>query len=224
MANDLVSLPAEARTQQGKGPNRRLRAAGKVPAVIYGGGEPPELCAVLMKELRRELQTNARFYSSMLMLDFGDRKLRVLPRETQVHPVVDEAFPLHVDFVRAKGGTTATVAVPVTFLNEDTCPGLKRGGVLNIVRREIELTCPVDAIPDVLEADLGELDIGDSIHISAIELPSNVEPTITDRDFTVATITGRAAEAAEEEAEVEGEVAAETATEAGEAEADVSEE
>jgi large subunit ribosomal protein L25 len=191
MSSDLVSLPAEARTLSGKGPNKRLRAAGKVPAVIYGGGEPPELCAVEMKELRRELQTNPRFFSSMLMLDFGGRKLRVIPRETQVHPVVDEAFPLHVDFVRAKGGSMATMAVPVTFLNEETCPGLKRGGVLNVVRREIELTCPVDAIPAALEADLAELDIGDSLHVSAIELPANVELTITDRDFTIATITGR---------------------------------
>ena len=191
MSSDLVSLPAAARTLSGKGPNKRLRAAGKVPAVIYGGGEPPELCAVEMKELRRELQTNPRFYSSMVMLDFGDKQLRVIPRETQVHPVVDEAFPLHVDFVRAKGGSMATMAVPVTFLNEDVSPGLKRGGVLNVVRREIELTCPVDAIPEALEADLAELDIGDSLHVSAIELPANVELTITDRDFTIATITGR---------------------------------
>jgi len=200
MSSDLVSLPAEVRTQHGKGPNKRLRAAGKVPAVIYGGGEPPELCAVEMKELRRELQTNPRFYSAMCMLDFGDKQLRVIPRETQLHPVVDEAFPLHVDFVRAKGGSTATMAVPVTFLNEETCPGLKRGGVLNVVRREIELTCPVDAIPAALEADLAELDIGDSLHVSAIKLPANVELTITDRDFTIATITGRGAKEAGEEA------------------------
>lgn len=208
MSSDLVSLPAEARTLQGKGPNKRLRAAGKVPAVVYGGGEPPELCAVEMKELRRELQTNPRFYSAMLMLDFGDKQLRVIPRETQVHPVVDEAFPIHVDFVRAKGGSMATMSVPVTFLNEESCPGLKRGGVLNVVRREIELTCPVDAIPEALEADLSELDIGDTLHVSAIELPANVELTITDRDFTVATITGRGgkepgAEAAEGEGEGE---------------------
>ncbi len=205
MANDLVSLPAERRTLQGKGPNRRLRAVGKVPAVIYGGGEPPELCAVLMKELRRELQTNPRFYSSMCMLDFGDRQLRVIPRETQVHPVVDEAFPIHVDFVRAKGGSSATVAVPVTFVNEERCPGLKRGGVLNVVRREIELSCPVDAIPEVIEADLSGLDINESLHISAIPLPADVELTITDRDFTVATITGKGGKEIAEEAAEEGE-------------------
>lgn len=205
MANDLVSLPAERRTLQGKGPNRRLRAVGKVPAVIYGGGEPPELCAVLMKELRRELQSNPRFYSSMCMLDFGDRQLRVIPRETQVHPVVDEAFPIHVDFVRAKGGSSATVAVPVTFVNEERCPGLKRGGVLNVVRREIELSCPVDAIPEVIEADLSGLDINESLHISAIPLPADVELTITDRDFTVATITGKGGKEIAEEAAEEGE-------------------
>jgi large subunit ribosomal protein L25 len=206
MSSELVSLPAEDRTLQGKGPNKRLRAAGKVPAVIYGGGEPPMLCAVEMKELRRELQTNPRFYSAMCMLDFGDKRLRVIPRETQLHPVVDEAFPLHVDFVRAKGGASATMSVPVTFLNEETCPGLKRGGVLNVVRREIELTCPVDAIPEALEADLAGLDIGDTLHVSAIALPANVELTVTDRDFTIATITGRGVkEAGEEGAEGEGE-------------------
>ncbi|NBB71509.1 MAG: 50S ribosomal protein L25/general stress protein Ctc [Alphaproteobacteria bacterium] len=213
MASDLVNLPAETRTLQGKGPNKRLRAAGKVPAVIYGGGEPPMLCAVEMKELRRELQTNPRFYSAMCMLDFGDRKLRVIPRETQVHPVVDEAFPIHVDFVRAKGGSMATMAVPVTFLNEESCPGIKRGGVLNVVRREIELTCPVDAIPETLEADLAELDIGDTLHVSAIALPANVELTVTDRDYTIATITGRGATEAAEEG-VEGETPGEEAGEA----------
>jgi len=213
MASDLVSLPAEKRSLQGKGPNKRLRAAGKVPAVIYGGGEPPELCAVEMKELRRELQTNPRFYSAMCMLDFGGRQVRVIPRETQVHPVVDEAFPIHVDFVRAKGGSMATMAVPVTFLNEESCPGIKRGGVLNVVRREIELTCPVDAIPEALEADLAELDIGDTLHVSAIALPANVELTVTDRDYTIATITGRGAGEAAEEAG-EGEAAGEEAGEA----------
>ena len=206
MSSDLVSLPAEDRTLQGKGPNKRLRAAGKVPAVIYGGGEPPVLCAVEMKELRRELQTNPRFYSAMCMLDFGDKQLRVIPRETQLHPVVDEAFPIHVDFVRAKGGSMATMSVPVTFLNEDVSPGLKRGGVLNVVRREIELTCPVDAIPEALEADLAELDIGDTLHVSAITLPANVELTVTDRDYTIATITGRGVkEGGEEGGEGEGE-------------------
>jgi large subunit ribosomal protein L25 len=213
MASDLVSLPAEKRSLQGKGPNKRLRAAGKVPAVIYGGGEPPELCAVEMKELRRELQTNPRFYSAMCMLDFGGRQVRVIPRETQVHPVVDEAFPIHVDFVRAKGGSMATMAVPVTFLNEESCPGIKRGGVLNVVRREIELTCPVDAIPETLEADLAELDIGDTLHVSAIALPANVELTVTDRDYTIATITGRGATEAAEEAG-EGEAPGEEAGEA----------
>jgi large subunit ribosomal protein L25 len=139
----------------------------------------------------------------MLMLDFGDKTLRVLPRETQLHPVVDEAFPIHVDFVRAKGGSSVTVAVPVTFLNEETCPGVKRGGVLNVVRREIELICPVDAIPETLEADLADFDIGDSLHVSAIALPANVELTIADRDFTIATITGRGPTAEEEEAAAE---------------------
>jgi len=203
MADDLVHLPAEPRSATGKGPNRRLRAAGRVPAVVYGGGEPPELCAVVMKDLRRELQTNPRFYSSMMMLDFGNKKLRVVAREAQLHPVVDEAFPVHVDFIRAKGGSTMTVAVPVTFLNEEKCPGIRRGGVLNVVRREIELICPVDAIPEVIEADLAGLDINESLHVSAVSLPANVELTITDRDFTIATITGKGGQEIAED-QVEG--------------------
>jgi large subunit ribosomal protein L25 len=189
--SDIVSLPAEPRTATGKGPNRRLRDTGKVPAVIYGGADAPEMCAVLMKELRKQLQTNANFFSSVVELDFGDRKMRVVPRECQLHPVVDEARPLHIDFIRATKGSKITVQVPVLFSNEERCPGLKRGGVLNVVRREIELVCPIDAIPDQIEADLSTCDIGDSLHISAMTLPADVELTITDRDFTVATITGK---------------------------------
>ncbi len=189
--SEVVSLPAEPRAATGKGPNRRLRETGRVPAVIYGGPAAPEMCVVLMKELRKQLQTNANFFNSVVELDFGDRKLRVVPRECQVHPVVDEAFPLHVDFVRATEGSTITVQVPVVFLGEERCPGLKRGGVLNVVRREIELACPIDRIPDQIEADLASLDIGESLHISAIALPAGVELTITDRDFTIATITGK---------------------------------
>ena len=207
--SEMVSLPAEPRTATGKGPNRRLRAAGKVPAVIYGGGGEPEICTVLMKELRKQLQTNPHFFSSVVELDFGDKKLQVVPREAQVHPVVDEALPLHVDFLRATKGSTITVSVPVVFVNEESSPGLKRGGVLNVVRREIELVCPINAIPDQIEADLATLDIGDTLHISAMAVPADVELTITDRDFTVATITGKGGkEAGVEEAEGgEGEAA-----------------
>ncbi len=195
--SDVVTLPAEPRSAVGKGPNRRLRATGKVPAVVYGGSEAPELCAVLMKELRKQLQTNSNFYSSVVELDFGDRKVRVIPRETQLHPVVDEALPLHVDFIRALAGGTITVQVPVVFLNEEKSPGLKRGGVLNIVRREIELVCAVDAIPERVEVDVSGVEIGDTIHVSAVRLPAGTEPTITDRDFTIATVTGKGGKSAD---------------------------
>ncbi len=188
---DMVTLPAAARSATGKGPNRRLRATGMVPAVIYGGADEPELCAVVTKELRKQLQTNANFFSSVIALDFGDRKLEVVPREAQLDPVVDEARPLHVDFLRATRGSSITVQVPVVFRNEEESPGLKRGGVLNIVRREIELVCPINAIPEQIVVDLAEREIGDSIHVSAVALPPDVSPTITDRDFTIATITGK---------------------------------
>ncbi|MGF1477726.1 MAG: 50S ribosomal protein L25/general stress protein Ctc [Geminicoccaceae bacterium] len=184
--SDVVNLEAETRERTGKGPNRRLRDEGRVPAVIYGGDDDVQMVSLVAKEVRRELQTNARFFSSVCELKLSDKTIRVVPREAQVHPVTDEA--IHLDFIRVKRGSSVTVEVPVTFLNEETSPGLKRGGVLNIVRREIELVCPVEAIPDEITVDLGALDINDSVHISQVSLADGVEPTITDRDFTICTI------------------------------------
>ncbi|MHA1517307.1 MAG: 50S ribosomal protein L25/general stress protein Ctc, partial [Alphaproteobacteria bacterium] len=148
------------------------------------------------------------FQSTIFMLDMDGTKVRVIPRGVQVDPVRD--FPIHVDFMRLAKDATVTVDVPVRFLNESTSPGLKRGGVLNIVRHDIPVRCQADAIPDFFEVDLAGLEIGDSIHISAVKLPEKVTPTITDRDFTVATIVGRAAEEAPAEPE-EGAEAAEGA-------------
>jgi large subunit ribosomal protein L25 len=194
MAQQTMTLAAERRDRSGKGPARALRRAGKVPAIVNGGGEESLPIAVPFKEVKLAIGTNPRFFTSVLDLDFGDGTVRVLPREAQLHPVTDD--PLHVDFLRATQGATLTLAVPVRFVNEDRCPGLRRGGVLNIVRREVELVCPADAIPAELVADLAGRDIGDTVHISDVKLPEGVRPTITDRDFTIASIVPPSTEAA----------------------------
>jgi large subunit ribosomal protein L25 len=183
---ETITFAAERRESAGTGPARALRRAGKIPAIVYGGHEKPLQVALTFKEVRRQVTTNARFFSSVVELDLDGEKVRVLPREAQLHPVTDD--PLHVDFMRAEAGALVTVGVPVRFVNEQQAPGLKRGGVLNIVRREVELLCPADRIPAEIVADLSGLDINDSLHISAVQLPEGVRPTITDRDFTIASI------------------------------------
>jgi large subunit ribosomal protein L25 len=208
---EIQTLKAEARERAGTGAARAVRRSGRVPAIVYGGGEPPLSISVPDREIRRELN-NARFFGTLYNIELGGETVRVLPYAVQAHPVT--GLPLHLDFVRARAGTTVTVDVPVAFLNEETSKGLKRGGVLNVVRREIELHCPVDAIPDHLELDLAEADIGDSLHISAITLPEGVQLTITDRDFTVATIVPPSDLEAEEALEEAREAALEEAREA----------
>ncbi len=181
----VMVLKAEVRERSGKGAARATRRAGKIPAIVYGGNQPPLKIAIDAKELLRAMQ-QPRFFSTVLDLDLGDHIEHVLPREAQYHPVTDR--PLHVDFVRAASGSRVTVAVPVRFINESECPGLKRGGVLNIVRREVELVCPADAIPTEIVADLKGFDIGDSVHIRHVSLPEGVRPRSTERDFTIASI------------------------------------
>jgi large subunit ribosomal protein L25 len=203
---EMTSLAAQMREGAGKGVARALRRAGRVPAVIYGEGKPQQMISVEARALRREVG-HARFFSTLYALRMDGEDVQVLPREVQLHPVSDD--PLHADFVRVSRGSTIEVEVRVSFINEDVSPGLKRGGVLNIVRREVELRCPADAIPEELVVDLKPFDIGDSVHISHIVLPEGVRPTITDRDFTIATISAptvvreEAAEAAEAAAEAE---------------------
>ena len=177
---------AEKREKTGKGPARQLRLKGKIPAIVYGGQGEPIQITLPLKETRHELAINPRFFSTVFELDFGDSKLKVLPREAQLHPVTDD--PLHVDFLRAEVGAVVTVEVPVRFVHEEQSPGMKRGGVLNIVRRTVELLCPADAIPGELVIDLAGREIGDSIHISHVTLPVGVRPTITDREFTIGSI------------------------------------
>jgi large subunit ribosomal protein L25 len=177
---------AERREKTGKGPARQLRRENKIPAIVYGGHKEPQRIAMPIKEIRLELSKNPRFFSTVFELDFGDERLKVLPREAQLHPVTDE--PLHVDFLRAEQGALIHVDVPVRFVHEDQSPGIKRGGVLNVVRRTLDLICPADAIPGEIVVDLAGREIGDSVHISHVTLPQGVRPTITDRDFTICSI------------------------------------
>lgn len=179
-----LTLEAEPRARIGKGASRAARRAGRVPAVIYGGGGPTLSVLVAEKDLARQLATG-HFMTSVVALSVAGEVHRTLPREVQFHPVTDR--PIHVDFLRVVEGASVTVEVPVRFVHEEASPGLKRGGVLNIVRHEVELKCPADAIPEEVIVDLSGFDIGQSIHISAVTLPAGVRPTI-ERDFTIATI------------------------------------
>ena len=158
---------------------------GMVPGIIYGKGTEPTKIAFENKVLLKLMHTGA-FYSTILDLDIEGKNEKVLPKQLQYHPVTDKL--IHFDFLRVQNDTKVTVEVPVEFLNQDTCPGLKKGGVLNLVRREVELSCNANNIPDKLQFDLIKSEIGDSIKISNIALPDGVNPTITDRDFVVATV------------------------------------
>jgi large subunit ribosomal protein L25 len=198
---EVSIIAAERRERAGKGPARAARRAGRVPGVIYGAKKDPAMVTLDPRELDRELNTGG-FMATIYDVQIEQNKERVLPRDVQFDPVTDR--PIHVDFLRVSATTSVTVQVPVNFLNEEESPGLKRGGLLNVVRHEIEMICQADAIPSAVKVDLTGLDIGDSIHISMIPLPDGVVPTITDRDFTVATIAAPTVAQEEEEAE-EGE-------------------
>ena len=198
---EVSIIAAERRERAGKGPARAARRAGRVPGVIYGAKKDPAMVTLDPRELDRELNTGG-FMATIYDVQIEQNKERVLPRDVQFDPVTDR--PIHVDFLRVSATTSVTVQVPVNFLNEEESPGLKRGGLLNVVRHEIEMFCRADAIPSAVEVDLTGLDIGDSVHISMISLPDGVVPTITDRDFTVATIAAPTVAQEEEEAE-EGE-------------------
>ncbi|WP_412057598.1 50S ribosomal protein L25/general stress protein Ctc [Bartonella sp. DGB2] len=183
------TLKAEARERVGKGSSRALRRNGLIPAVIYGDKQPPLAIAVSYKEVFYKIHGGG-FRTTVATIDLGGEKIQVLPKDYQLDPVRD--FPLHVDFLRISATSTIHVNVPVHFLNEDSAPGIKRGGVLNIVRHEVECIAPANAIPAAIEIDLTGYEIGDSIHISAVPLPEGVSPVIQDRDFTIATIAAPA--------------------------------
>jgi large subunit ribosomal protein L25 len=182
---DVANLAAQSREEAGKGPARALRRDGRVPAVIYGDKKDPRVISIDALDLRREL-ANSGFYLRLYDVNVSGSAERVLPREVQRHPVT--GVPMHVDFLRIAAGATITVNVGVDFINEEKSPGLKAGGVLNVVRYEIELDCPAASIPESIVVDLTGLEIGDGVHISSVTLPADCEPTISDRDFTIATI------------------------------------
>ncbi len=202
---DAVTIAAQPRQRAGKGAARATRRAGRVPGVIYGERKAPELIDLDPKELGRELQ-KAGFFTRVFDIQMNGKTERVLPRDVQLHPVSDQ--PEHVDFMRVGAATRIRVSIPVEFANKDRSPGLKRGGVLNVVRHEIEVYCTVENIPQGIVVDLEGLDIGDSVHISAVKLPEGVSPTIA-RNFTVAAVAAPSVmKSAEEEA---AEAAAKTA-------------
>lgn len=188
--SEQLTLSAETRERAGKGASRAVRREGRVPAVIYGQNKEPVQIHVEEKALVKAL-SNGHFMNTVVMIDVGGETTRTLPKDVQFHPVTDR--PLHVDFFRIGEHSTVTVEVPIRFTGEEESRGLKRGGVLNAVRHEIELICDAAEIPDEVVVDLAGYDIGDSIHISQVTLPKGSKPAITDRDFTVATISGSAA-------------------------------
>jgi len=188
--SEALTLPAEARDRAGKGASRALRREGRVPAVIYGGKEEPQTIHVEEKELVRQLGTG-HFMNSIVMIDIGGSSVRTLPKDVAFHAVSDR--PVHVDFLRLSKDAKVEVLVPVVFANEEASPGLKKGGVLNIVRHELDLICESDKIPDEIVIDVTGLEVGDSIHIHHVTLPAGSTSTITDRDFTIATIVAPSA-------------------------------
>ena len=182
---ETTILNGNLRTNTGKGFARASRRAGRIPAVIYG--DKQETISIDIEEREyRKLMTQSGIFSRLLDLNVDGKSNIVLTRDIQFHPVSEN--PLHVDFLRIGKGSTITVSIPVSFINEELSPGLKSGGVLNTVRFELELECPADNIPEKIEINLDGLVVGDSIKISTVELPEGVKPTITDRDFTIATI------------------------------------
>ncbi len=208
---EIQTITADPRERAGKGTARAARRDGKIPAVIYGNNEDPILITLDQTRLQQELNKTG-FFIRLIDVEVEGKKHRVLPRDTQFHPVSD--YPLHVDFLRYSADRKLSVDVPVTFLNEDDSPGLKTGGVLNVVRHTIEILCVADSIPETFQIDLSGLEVGDSIHASALSLTEGIELAISDRDFTIATIAAPTILAIEEDVEeVDGE---ESEEEAGE--------
>lgn len=214
--SDASVMQAELKERAGKGAARATRRAGRVPCVVYGAKKDPVLISVDPRDIMKGLHAGT-FFSTVFDIEVdGSKKERVLARDVQFHPVKDT--PQHVDFLRVSATTMVTVEVICNFLNEEESIGLKRGGVLNVVRHAIEVTCAVDVIPQSIDVDLSGFDIGDSIHFSTVSVPDGVTPTITDRDFTIATIAAPSVmeEADEVEEGAEGEEGAEAAATEGE--------
>ncbi|MBK5566408.1 50S ribosomal protein L25/general stress protein Ctc [Ensifer sp. 2YAB10] len=201
MSHATYELKAETRERVGKGSSRELRRNGLIPAVIYGDKQAPLSIALSTKEVTMKIHAGG-FMTTVATIDVNGEKIRVLPKDYQLDPVRD--FTMHVDFLRVSKDSQVTVEVPVHFVNEEKSPGLKAGGVLNIVRHEVELNVSANDIPEFLTVDLSGLKVGDAVHISNIKLPKGATPVIADRDFTVATIVAPAG-GVKEEAEGEAE-------------------
>jgi large subunit ribosomal protein L25 len=223
--SEQLTLAAETREQVGKGASRSLRREGRVPAVIYGNKQDPVAIHVEEKALMRLLMTG-HFMNSVVMIENGDAPIRTLPKDVSFDVVTDR--PIHVDFLRIGEHTTVHVNVPVVFTDEELSKGIKRGGVLNVVRHELELICDAADIPGEIQISLKGTDVGDSIHISQVKLPKGSKSAIDDRDFTIATLIAPSAlkseaieQAAEEAAEAEAQHEEHVAeVEAAEAEAE----
>jgi large subunit ribosomal protein L25 len=184
MAN-FELIEAESRSRAGKGVARATRRAGRVPAVIYGAKQEPSLISLDPRVVMRELKRGG-WRSRLFEIQLGSEKTRALMRDVQFHPVTDQ--PEHVDFQRLAAGERVRVSVAVVFLNDATSPGIKRGGVLNVVRHSVEVACDPDNIPEKFEADLGQLDINDTVRWSNLIGTGDARPTILDRDFVIATV------------------------------------
>ncbi|MFC6447083.1 50S ribosomal protein L25/general stress protein Ctc [Shinella zoogloeoides] len=197
MSHDTYELKAETRERVGKGSSRELRRNGLIPAVIYGDKQAPLSIAISTKEVTQRIHAGG-FKTTVATIDVNGEKIKVLPKDFQLDPVRD--FTMHVDFLRVSGDTHVVVEVPVHFVNEEKSPGIKAGGVLNVVRHAVELHALAGNIPEFITADLAGLKVGDGIHISHVKLPKGTSPVIADRDFTIATIAVPAAGVKEEEA------------------------
>jgi len=188
--SDALTLSAQTRERAGKGASRAMRREGRVPAVVYGNKQEP-LAIHLEEKALIKAMANGHFMNSVVMIEGVGAAIRVLPKDVQFHPVTDR--PLHVDFLRIAKNASVHVNVPVVFLDEEKAPGIKRGGVLNVVRHELELICGAANIPEKIEISLAGLEVGDAIHISAVTLPAGATPAIDERDFTIATVVAPSA-------------------------------
>ena len=201
----MSNLKAKKRENLSTGSNNKLRAEGLIPAILYGGKDPNQNISINKKEISNIINSDT-FLSKVLEIEVDGKKEKVIPREVAYHVVSEE--PMHIDFMRIVSGKKIILEIPVKFINHPDSPGLKRGGVLNIVRRKVELKCPAETIPDEIVVDLAGTDIGTSIKISSVKLPESVIPTITDRDFVVATVAAptviKEPEKPSEEAAAEG--------------------
>jgi large subunit ribosomal protein L25 len=197
-----IVLNVEVRDRTGTGGAREARRAGKVPGILYGGPKGPVSISVKANEFRKSLQTG-QLHGHLVTLKYGDESQPVIAKDIQFHPVTDE--PIHFDLLRVEEGSTIRIAIPVHFKNQDICPGLKAGGSLEIVRHDVELNCPADAIPEELVFDLSNSNLGDTIRIGDIALPKGVTPSIADRDFVLATLKVSSAGMSEAAAEGEAE-------------------